>query len=85
MSLEDSLKEKALLHKNTLMIGRTHGVHAEPVTFGLKVALWWDEMKRARKRLSDARKSVAVGKISGPVGTHATAPPDIEASVCAQL
>ena len=67
------------------MIGRTHGVHAEPVTFGLKVALWWDETKRARKRLSDAKKSVAVGKISGPVGTHATAPPDIEASVCAQL
>ena len=83
--LENSLKEKALMHKNTLMIGRTHGVHAEPVTFGLKVALWWDETKRARKRLSDAKKSVAVGKISGPVGTHATAPPDIEASVCAQL
>ena len=55
------------------------------MTFGLKVALWWDETKRARKRLSDAKKSVAVGKISGPVGTHATAPPDIEASVCAQL
>ncbi|MDP7627169.1 MAG: adenylosuccinate lyase [SAR202 cluster bacterium] len=85
MGLENSLKEKALMHKNTLMIGRTHGVHAEPVTFGLKVALWWDETKRARKRLSDAKKSVAVGKISGPVGTHATAPPDIEASVCAQL
>ena len=85
LGLENSLKEKALMYKNTLMIGRTHGVHAEPVTFGLKVALWWDETKRARKRLSDAKKSVSVGKISGPVGTHATAPPDIEASVCAQL
>lgn len=83
--LEFSLKEKALMHKDTLMMGRTHGVHAEPITFGLKVALWWDEIKRGRERLLDARTTISVGKISGPVGTHATAPPDIEASVCSQL
>lgn len=83
--LEFSLKEKALAHKDTLMMGRTHGVHAEPITFGLKVALWWDEVKRGRERLLAARTTIGVGKISGPVGTHATAPPEIEASVCSQL
>ena len=83
--LEQSLGNLAKKHKNTLMMGRTHGVHAEPTTFGLKVALWYDETKRAKKRLSDAKTSISVGKISGPVGTHATAPPDIEAFVCKQL
>ena len=66
-------------------MGRTHGVHAEPVTFGLKLALWWDEMRRNRKRLAHARDEIAVGKISGPVGTHASAPPSVEASVCRRL
>ena len=83
--LEQSLGNLAKKHKNTLMMGRTHGVHAEPTTFGLKVALWYDETKRAKKRLSDAKTSISVGKISGPVGTHATAPPDIESFVCKQL
>ncbi|HCE77108.1 MAG TPA: adenylosuccinate lyase [Dehalococcoidia bacterium] len=80
--LESALKEKALKHKKTLMMGRTHGVHAEPITFGLKIALWWDEVKRGRKRLDDAKASISVGKFSGPVGTHATSPPYIERDVC---
>ena len=84
-SLLSALEQRAREHKHTLMMGRTHGVHAEPVTFGLKLALWWDEMRRNRRRLEQARESIAVGKISGPVGTHATAPPSIEARVCAEL
>ena len=91
-SLEDEIERciealgtRAVEHKNTLMMGRTHGVHAEPVTLGLKLALWWDEMRRNRNRLRHARKDIAVGKISGPVGTHATVPPDVEARVCKEL
>ncbi len=80
-----ALAERAREHKTTLMMGRTHGVHAEPITLGLKLALWWDEMRRNRKRLRRARKDIAVGKISGPVGTHATAPPSVEARVCEEL
>ena len=83
--LETALKEKALKYKNTLMMGRTHGVHAEPITLGLKIALWWDEIKRGRSRLTQGIDSVKVGKISGPVGTHATAPPEIEAYVCSTI
>ncbi len=81
----DVLARRACEHKSTLMMGRTHGVHAEPVTLGLKLALWWDEMRRNRKRLRNARREIAVGKISGPVGTNATVPPDIESRVCANL
>ena len=81
----ETLANRAREHKDTLMMGRTHGVHAEPVTFGLKLALWWDEMRRNRKRLAQARDEIAVGKISGPVGTHASAPPSVEASVCRRL
>ncbi|PZC43749.1 MAG: adenylosuccinate lyase [Chloroflexi bacterium] len=80
--LEAALKHKAIKHKNTLMMGRTHGVHAEPITFGLKTALWWDEVKRGRKRLHEATTSIAIGKLSGPVGTHATVSPSIEKEVC---
>tara|TARA_Y100000994_G_scaffold245695_1_gene247730 strand:- start:147 stop:1439 length:1293 start_codon:yes stop_codon:yes gene_type:complete len=83
--LREALKDKAIEHKNTLMMGRTHGVHAEPVTLGLKMALWWDELNRAIERLHQAKSSISVGKISGPVGTHATAPPQIEIEVCALL
>ena len=79
------LAVQARQHKDTLMMGRTHGVHAEPTTFGLKMALWWDEMRRNRTRLIHARDEIAVGKISGPVGTHATVPPAIEAAVCDRL
>ncbi|MCH8206557.1 MAG: adenylosuccinate lyase [Chloroflexi bacterium] len=84
-NLLDTLKARALEHKDTLMMGRTHGVHAEPITFGLKLALWWDEMRRNRERLAQARNAVAVGKISGPVGTHATVSPKIEEKVCRRL
>ena len=84
-ALIDVLERKALEHKDTMMMGRTHGVHAEPITFGLKMALWWDEMRRNRKRLAQAREMIAVGKISGPVGTHATVSPSIEARACRRL
>lgn len=80
-----ALRDKAVEHKHTLMMGRTHGVHAEPITFGLKLALWWDEMRRNRTRLAQAREMIAVGKISGPVGTHATVSPSIEADACKRL
>ena len=81
----DALAIQASRHKSTLMMGRTHGVHAEPTTFGLKLALWWDEMRRNKARLVHARDEIAVGKISGPVGTHATVPPEIESAVCERL
>ena len=84
-NLLDALRAKAVEHKDTIMMGRTHGVHAEPTTFGLKMALWWDEMRRNRCRLAQARDAIAVGKISGAVGTHATVPPSVEAAVCKRL
>ena len=80
-----SLADQAVAHKDTVMMGRTHGVHAEPMTFGLKLALWWDEMRRQRTRLADAVESIRVGKISGAVGTHATIPPTVEDRVCRSL
>jgi len=76
------LKDKAMEHKHTLMIGRSHGIHAEPITFGLKMALWYDEMKRQKVRMERAREAVRVGKISGAVGTFAHNPPFVEAYVC---
>ncbi len=79
------LEDRALSNKDTLMIGRTHGVHAEPITFGLKMALWSQEMKRNHNRLEEARKIISVGKISGAVGTYATVSPDIEEKTCARL
>jgi adenylosuccinate lyase len=79
------LESKAIEHKYTIMMGRTHGVHAEPTTFGLKMALWTQEMKRNAQRLAEARKSISVGKISGPVGTYATVPPEVEKIACARL
>lgn len=77
--------DQALTHRETIQIGRTHGVHAEPITFGFKLAMWYDELRRARKRLEQARATMAVGKISGAVGTHANVPPDLEEDVCRQL
>ncbi|HIM79553.1 MAG TPA: adenylosuccinate lyase [Dehalococcoidia bacterium] len=81
----EALESQAVKHKDTIMMGRTHGVHAEPVTFGLKAALWWDEMRRQRGRLVAALDDVRVGKISGAVGTHATVPPSVEDRVCQEL
>jgi adenylosuccinate lyase len=80
-----ALKRRAVEYKNTPIMGRTHGVHAEPTTFGLKLALWWDEMRRNRHRLEEAREAIAVGKVSGVVGTYATVPPHIEERVCASF
>ena len=79
------LKEKAYQYKETLMIGRSHGVHAEPITFGLKMALWYDEMKRNLLRMERARETIRVGKISGAVGTFAHIPPFVEDYVCKHL
>jgi adenylosuccinate lyase len=79
------LESKAIEHKYTIMMGRTHGVHAEPTTFGLKMALWAEEMKRNAQRLAEARKIISVGKISGAVGTYATVPPQVEKIACAKL
>ncbi len=79
------LREKAFTYKDTLMIGRSHGIHAEPITFGLKMALWYDEMKRNRLRMERAREAIRVGKISGAVGTFAHIPPSVEEKVCQRL
>ena len=80
-----ALETQAVKHKDTIMMGRTHGVHAEPITFGLKAALWWEEMRRQRARLVLALDDVRVGKISGAVGTHATVPPSVEDRGCQEL
>ncbi|MGX1901486.1 adenylosuccinate lyase [Thermolongibacillus altinsuensis] len=79
------LKEKALEHKYTVMMGRTHGVHAEPTTFGLKMALWYAEMQRNLERFKQAAETVRVGKISGAVGTYANIDPFVEKYVCEKL
>ena len=83
--LIEVLKEKAVAHKHTIMMGRTHGVHAEPTTFGLKLALWVEEMKRNAQRLAEAKKAIGVGKISGAVGTYASVSPEVEKIACARL
>ncbi len=80
-----ALEHQALKHKDTIMMGRTHGVHAEPITFGLKLALWWEELRRQRSRLESALDNVRVGKVSGAVGTNATVPPSVEERVCRNL
>jgi adenylosuccinate lyase len=79
------LAQRAIEHKYTVMIGRTHGVHAEPTTFGLKLALWVEEMRRNLHRLDEAKKIISVGKISGAVGTYATVPPEVEQKACRKL
>jgi len=83
--LLDSLKFQAMKHKKTLMIGRSHGIHGEPVTFGLKMALWYEETKRNLERLRLARADISYGKISGAMGTYAHLSPDTEANVLARL
>ena len=83
--LEAVLAAQAREHKHTLMVGRTHGIHAEPMTFGLQLALWVEEVRRGRARLTAATDSISVGKISGAVGTHATVPPSAEERICAAL
>ena len=83
--LIDVLKRRALEFKNTPQVGRTHGIHAEPTSFGLTFALWFDEMRRNRERLLRAKDAVAVGKISGAVGAFAHLDPSVEEKVCARL
>jgi adenylosuccinate lyase len=82
--LMDALKKRAFEHKDTAMIGRSHGIHAEPVTFGIKMALWYDEMRRNLRRMESAIETISYGKISGAVGTFANIDPQVEEYVCAQ-
>jgi adenylosuccinate lyase len=83
--LADVVKAKAQEHKYTLMIGRTHGIHAEPITFGFKLAGWYAQIKRDIERMKAARKAVSVGKVSGAVGIYANIDPRVEQYVCAKL
>jgi adenylosuccinate lyase len=85
VELMAAVRERAFRHKNAVMIGRTHGVHAEPMTFGLKLALWYAELGRQLDRLEHARATIAVGKLSGAVGTYSHLPPEVEEAVCARL
>jgi adenylosuccinate lyase len=80
-----AIRDRAIEHRRTPMIGRTHGVHAEPMTFGLKLALWFAEASRDIERVQRARSVISVGKLSGAVGTFAHLPPEIEADVCRRL
>ena len=79
------LKKKAFEHKKTLMIGRSHGIHAEPITFGLKMTLWYQEMERNRARLVRAKETISYGKIAGAVGTFSFVEPFVEEYVCKKL
>ena len=83
--VSNALKKLAFEHKNTVQMGRTHGMHAEPITFGLKVALWWDEFQRHQTRFAAASEEMRVGKISGAVGTFAHIGPEAEEKICERL
>lgn len=84
-AFQEALKEKAFQYKKTLVMGRTHGVHAEPTTFGLKLTVFYEEMKRNRERLVRAVETLRVGKVSGAVGNYAHMPPALETMVCEEL
>lgn len=81
----DILKAQAFRWKDQIMIGRSHGVHAEPITLGLKFALWYEEMRRNRERMVSAKETIRVGKISGAVGTYANIDPNVEKAACKKL
>jgi adenylosuccinate lyase len=83
--LSEAIRSRAFEHRTTPMIGRTHGVHAEPLTLGLKLAVWYAEVERNAERVRQARTGISVGKLSGAVGTFAHLPPSIEADVCRRL
>ncbi len=83
--LIEAVRERAFRHRHAPMIGRTHGVHAEPMTFGLKMALWFADLERQRTRIARARATIAVGKLSGAVGTFSHLPPEVEEAVCRHL
>jgi adenylosuccinate lyase len=84
-ALSEAIRDRAFEHRRTPMIGRTHGVHAEPMTFGLKLARWYAEVARDLERVRRARQTASVGKLSGAVGTFAHLPPSVEAEVCRRL
>jgi adenylosuccinate lyase len=84
-SLMAALKTQAITHKHTLCMGRTHGVHAEPTTLGLKLTIWYEEMKRNKTRLTHALTHISVGKLSGAVGNFAHMPPQLESLVCKEI
>ena len=84
-TLLETIKEQAFRYKDTVMTGRTHGIHAEPTTFGLKLTVWYAEMQRNLERFKRARQNLEVGKISGPVGSFSHLPPDLEERVCEKL
>ena len=79
------IRKRAFEHKDTVMVGRSHGIHAEPITFGLKLAVWYDEMRRNQVRFERAVETISFGKLSGAVGTFANTPPEVEAYVCKKL
>ena len=85
LKLLSILKQQAIRYKDTPVMGRTHGVHAEPTTFGLKLVVWYSEMQRNLETLPSSRENLEVGKISGPVGTFSHLPPDVEEKVCGKL
>jgi len=84
-TLRTVIARRAVQHKDTVCVGRTHGVHAEPTSFGLKLAVWVDELARHQQRLEHARTDVSVGQMSGPVGSHASVPPTVEERACEHL
>jgi len=84
-NLHDAVLEKAREHKHTYQVGRSHGIHAEPITFGFKMAVWLEEIRRHQKRLDTAIESISVGKMSGPVGTYSNISPKVEEIACAKL
>jgi adenylosuccinate lyase len=84
-ALADALKRRAMEHRGTVMVGRSHGIHGEPISFGFKLAIWYEEIGRHRKRLEAAGEDVAVGKLSGAMGTFAHQAPDVEEFVCRKL
>jgi adenylosuccinate lyase len=83
--LLEAIQVQALAHRDTVMIGRSHGIHGEPITFGVKLAIWYDEIRRHKQRIVEARKGIAYGKISGAMGTFAHLSPDVEKYVCKKL
>jgi adenylosuccinate lyase len=83
--LLEVLRKRAVEYQHTLMVGRTHGMHAEPITFGLKLLVWYAELERDRQRLEAAQEVISVGKISGSVGTYANVDPEVERRVCSRL
>lgn len=84
-NLMEAIKHRAMEHKYTLMVGRSHGIHGEPITFGLVLAIWYDEIKRAKELLEHAKNIISVGKISGAMGNFAHAPLELEELVCKEL